>query len=65
MFLNIKSRLFLLNISYYKRQGLIKKKASNIRYLYTSLSKMLLVFIVLVNSFINWLLIKFQKKKQI
>jgi hypothetical protein len=53
IFLNINSRLFIINISYYKGQGFSEKKASNICYLYTSVSRLLLLFIVLVNLFIN------------
>jgi len=53
IFLDIGSRLFIINISYYKGQGLSKKKASNICYLCISISRLLLLFIVLVNLFIN------------
>jgi hypothetical protein len=63
IFLNINSRLFIINISYYKDQGFNKKKASNIRYLYISISRLLLLFIILIDLFINWLMIKFSSKK--
>jgi hypothetical protein len=53
IFLNIGSGLFIINIFYYKGQGLSKKKASNICYLYTSVFRLLLLFIILVDSFIN------------
>jgi len=53
MFFDIGSRLFIINISYYKGQGLSKKKALNICYLYTNISRLLLLFIILVDLFAN------------
>jgi hypothetical protein len=64
IFLNIGSKLFIFNISYYKNQGLNKKKISNIHYLYISISRFLLLFIILIDLFINWLIIEFFSKKQ-
>jgi superfamily II DNA helicase RecQ/predicted RNA binding protein with dsRBD fold (UPF0201 family) len=55
MFLDLSSNLFIMNISYYKGQGLSEKKASNIRYLPTSVSKIFLLYIVLVDPFISFL----------
>jgi hypothetical protein len=63
IFLDIGSGLFILNISYYKSQGFSEKKTSNIRYLYTSISRLLLLFIILIDLFINWLIIEFSSKK--
>jgi hypothetical protein len=65
IFFDIGSGLFIINISYYKGQGLSEKKASNIRYVCTGVSRILLLFIVLIDPFVNWLIIEFLSKKQI
>jgi uncharacterized protein YfkK (UPF0435 family) len=53
IFFDINSKLFIINIFYYKNQKLNKKKVSNIRYIYINISKILLLFIILINLFIN------------
>ena len=65
IFLDINSSLFILNISYYKSQSLNKKKALNIKYLLTSVSKIFLLYIILVNFFINFLNINILSSKKL
>jgi hypothetical protein len=64
IFLDIRSNLFIINIYYYKGQGFSKKKTFNIRYLYSVVSCIFLLYIVLVDLFIEFLNINiFFKKK--
>jgi hypothetical protein len=65
IFLDISSNLFIINISYYKGQGLSEKKASSIRYLPPSVSKIFLLYIVLVDPFINFLTISSLSSKKL
>ena len=65
IFLDISSNLFIINISYYKGQGLSNKKASNIRYLPSNVSKIFLLYIVLVDPFINFLNISLLSSKKL
>jgi hypothetical protein len=55
IFLDIRSNLFIINIYYYKGQGFSKKKTFNIRYLYSVVSCIFLLYIVLVDLFIEFL----------
>ena len=55
IFLDIGSNLFILNISYYKSQGLSDQRASNIRYLSPEISRIFLLYIVLIDPFIEFL----------
>jgi hypothetical protein len=55
IFLDIESNLFIINISYYKKQGFSKKKASNICYLYSVVSCIFLLYIILVDIFIEFI----------
>jgi superfamily II DNA helicase RecQ len=55
LFLDISSNLFILNISYYKGQNISEKRATNIRYLAPNISKIFLLYIVLVDPFISFL----------
>jgi hypothetical protein len=65
IFLDISSNLFIINISYYKGQGLVEKKASNIRYLCPSVSRIFLLYIVLVDPFISFLNISTLSSKEL
>jgi hypothetical protein len=55
LYLDISNNLFILNISYHKAQNSSDLKALNIRYLCKSVSEIFLLFIVLVDPFINFL----------
>ena len=44
-----------MNISYYKSQGLSDQRASNIRYLSPEISRIFLLYIVLIDPFIEFL----------
>jgi len=65
IFLDINSNLFIVNISYYKGQGLSEKKASNIRYLSTSVLQIFLFYIVLVDPFIQFLNINILSSREL
>ena len=65
IFLDISSSLFIVNISYYKGQGLSERQASNIRYLPYSVSRIFLLYIVLVDPFINFLNISLLNTKKL
>ena len=65
IFLDISSNLFIINISYYKGQTLSEKKASNIRYLLKNISQIFLLFIVLVDPFINFLNISIKSSREL
>jgi superfamily II DNA helicase RecQ len=47
------SNLFILNISYYKSQGLRSSQGSNIRYLPFEVSTLFLLYIVLIDPLVN------------
>lgn len=55
MFLDRASNLFILNISYFKGKDYMEKGGSNVRYLCGSVSKIFLLYIVLVYPFIDFL----------
>ena len=55
IFLDIGSNLFIVNISYYKSQGNSERKAANIRYLPPRVSYLVLLYIVLVYPFTEFL----------
>ena len=65
MFLDISSNLFIINISYYKGQSLSEKKAQNIRYLPPLVSRIVLLYIVLVDPFIQFLNISLLSIKEL
>ena len=57
-----------MNISYYKSQGLSDQRASNIRYLSLEISRIFLLYIVLIDLFIEFLninLLSIKKLKKI
>ena len=55
IFLDIGSNLFIVNISYYKSQGNSERRAANIRYLPPRVSYLVLLYIVLVYPFTEFL----------
>ena len=65
IFLDISSSLFIVNISYYKGQTLSEKRASNIRYLPPYLSEIILLYIVLIDPFIEFLNISLLSSKKL
>ena len=65
IFLEIGSNLFILNISYYKGQGHSKKRASNIRYLPPRVSYLVLLYIVLIYPFVEFLKLSISSVKKL
>jgi superfamily II DNA helicase RecQ len=63
LFLDIGSNLFIMNISKFKSQYSSEKAASNIRYLPERVSYIFLLYMTLVEPFINKLLINLSTKK--